>query len=70
MLLVTVVCSDPDCAQEREVAVEDLDALEHQPCECGHGFVVVAVAELDQADDLGAVISLPKRRRPQTRRAA
>ena len=70
MLLVEVVCSDPECAEEREVAVEDLDAIDDTVCDCSHGFVVVAVSELDQAEAPGAVISLPGRRRSQTRRAA
>ena len=72
MLLVKVVCSDPGCAEEREVEVEDLDAIDETVCDCGHGYgyVVVSVSELHHADSPGAVISLPERRRSQTRRAA
>jgi hypothetical protein len=70
MLLVAVVCSDPDCAEEREIAVEDLDAVDATICECGYGLVVVTVSELEAANEPGEVISLPKRRRSQTRRAA
>jgi hypothetical protein len=70
MLLVKVVCSDPECIEEREVAVENLDAIDDTVCDCSHGFVVIAVSELDQADGPGAVISLPEPRRSQTRRAA
>jgi hypothetical protein len=69
MLLVTVVCSDPGCAEEREVVVEDLDALEAIVCDCAHGFVVVAVAERDRGEAPASVIELP-RRRTQARRAA
>ena len=70
MLLVAVICSDPDCAEEREVAVEELNAIDETCCECGYGFVVVAVSELDQADRSGSLISLPGRRPAPSRRAA
>jgi hypothetical protein len=70
MLLVAVVCSDPECAEERELAVEDLDALDATPCECGHGFVVVAVSELDERDRTGSLISLPRPEPAPSRRAA
>jgi hypothetical protein len=70
MLLVTVVCSDPECAEEREVAVEDLDAVDATVCDCGYGFVVVAVSGLDEADRPGSLVSLPKRRPAPSRRAA
>ncbi len=69
MLLVSVVCSDPECAEERELAVPDLDAIDDDVCECGHGFVVIAVSELDQAPG-GSVVELPARRRRSDRRAA
>jgi hypothetical protein len=69
MFLVTVVCSDPDCLEEREVAIEGLDAIESHVCECGHGFVVVAVSELDEAPRGASVVALPRRRR-SNRRAA
>jgi hypothetical protein len=69
MLLVTVVCSDPECAEERELALENLDAIDDTVCDCSHGFVVVAVSELEQ-DRSGSVITLPERRRSQSRRAA
>jgi hypothetical protein len=44
MLLVRIVCSDPACVEEREVDVEGLDELEGYPCECGFGFVVMAIS--------------------------
>jgi hypothetical protein len=43
MFLVTVVCSDPVCIEEREIVVDALDDVDRDICECGHGFVVVAV---------------------------
>jgi hypothetical protein len=70
MLLVTVICSDPDCIEEGEVAVVDLDALDDTVCDCGHGFVFVAVSELDEPARSGSVVSLPDRRTRPTRRAA
>ena len=70
MLLVTVVCSDPECAEERKVAVKDLDATDETVCDCGHGLVVVAVSELDEPARSGSVVSLPDRRTSPTRRAA
>ena len=44
MLLVTIVCSDPNCLEEREIAVDELDAVDAHACECGHGFVLVSVS--------------------------
>jgi hypothetical protein len=70
MLLVTVVCSDPDCIEEREIAVDDVDAVDAHLCECGHGFVVLTVSDLNETTRPGSVISLPDRRRSQTRHAA
>jgi hypothetical protein len=70
MLLLTVVCSDPECAEEREIAVEDLDAIDAKVCDCGHGFVVVTVSELDEPDRSGLLISLPERKPAPGRRAA
>ena len=70
MLLVTVVCSDPECVEEREIAVEDLGAVDATVCDCGHGFVVVSVSELDEPDHEGSLISLPERTPAPSRRAA
>jgi hypothetical protein len=70
MLLVTVVCSDAECAEEREIAVQDLDVVDATVCDCGYGFVVVAVSGLNDADRSGSLISLPKRRPTPSRRAA
>ena len=67
MFLVTIVCSDPECVEEREVAVEDLESVDGYVCECGHGFVLITVSELDQP---GTVVRLPERRPASQRRAA
>lgn len=70
MLLVEVICSDPDCIEEREIAVHDLDELDSEFCECSHGFAVVAVSELDDPARSGSLVSLPERRLTPTRKAA
>jgi len=70
MLLVKVVCSAPECTEEREISVEDLDEIDASVCDCGHGFAVIAISELDRVGRSGSVVSLPERRRAQTRRAA
>jgi hypothetical protein len=44
MFLVTIVCSDPNCLEEREIAVSELDAVDAQACDCGHGFVLMSVS--------------------------
>src|SRR3954463_4246991 len=56
MLLARIVCSDPLCAEELDVSVEELDELDSLICECGFGFVLVDVAELRQ---IGSVIAFP-----------
>jgi hypothetical protein len=67
MFLATIVCSDPGCDEEREVAVRRIDELDGFPCECGHGFVLVAVAELREAG--GELVALAPPAQP-ARRAA
>jgi hypothetical protein len=68
MLLARIVCSDPRCTEDLEVAVEDLDELDDFVCECGHGFVLMEVAELRSAG--GTLHTLPVRERSARRRAA
>jgi hypothetical protein len=70
MLLVKIVCSDSECTEERELAVESLDEVEGYPCECGHGFVLISVSELEDPIGSGRVISLPERHHSSARRAA
>jgi hypothetical protein len=72
MLLARLVCSDPRCHDEREIAVDDLDRLDGLVCECGHGFVLVSVSEL--REPAATVIPIEPRDRgiapPPGRRAA
>jgi len=42
--LATIVCCDPGCPVELEVALEELDELDGFVCNCGYGFVLIAVA--------------------------
>lgn len=49
MLAVTVICSDPDCWEQREVFVESFEQLDEAACDCGYGFVVVRIAEAQLA---------------------
>jgi len=68
MLLARIVCSDPRCTEELEVAVQELDELDGFVCECSHGFVLIEVAELRQPG--GSLVSIPARHRAAGRRAA
>jgi len=44
MWIVEVVCSDPDCAETREVVVESLDEIDRIVCECECSVVILTVA--------------------------
>jgi hypothetical protein len=44
MWIVDVICSDPECAAEHEVIVDELDDVELAVCDCGCCYVVIAVA--------------------------
>ncbi len=45
MFVAHIVCSDPDCWEEREISVSSLEELDGLVCECGHGFVLLSVSE-------------------------
>jgi hypothetical protein len=59
MLLARIVCSDPDCTEEVEVAIEHVRELDGRVCECGFGFVLMQVSEL--AEPGGEVVSIATR---------
>ena len=69
MLLARIICSDAECTEELEVTVENLDELDGYVCECGHGFVLIRVAELREPET-GRVVPLPERRQTARKRAA
>lgn len=60
MLLAKIICSDPDCPQEAEVAIEHVSELDGRVCECGFGFVLTQISEL--AESGGKVVSIATRR--------
>ena len=69
MLLAKIVCSDPDCPEQAEVAIEHVGELEGRVCECGFGFVLMQISELREPG--GEVVSIATRRpEPAERRAA
>ena len=47
MLEVLLLCSDEDCAEERQVHVSSLEELDGLGCECGFGVILVRVAEVE-----------------------
>ena len=44
---VEVVCSDPDCGEEIELWVDDLNEVERVVCECECSVVVLRVADFE-----------------------
>jgi hypothetical protein len=47
MLLVNVICSDEDCAEEIEAVVETMEQVGDIVCECDYSTVLLSVADLD-----------------------
>jgi hypothetical protein len=48
MLLVRMICSGRECLEEIEAVVADLGEVETlAACECGHGWLITAVAEIE-----------------------
>jgi hypothetical protein len=47
MWIVQLVCSDPGCAEERELVVTDLDEADAAVCDCGCCLVLVSVANFE-----------------------
>jgi hypothetical protein len=60
VLLAKIVCSDPGCTEEAEVAIAHVRELEGRVCECGFGFVLTQISEL--AEPGGQVVSIATRR--------
>jgi hypothetical protein len=42
-----MLCSDPQCAEEVEILVEQVDELDRAGCECGYGLVVTAISQIE-----------------------
>jgi hypothetical protein len=47
MWLVQVICTGPDCADEIELIVDDLEEVERAVCACEHGVVVLSVSHFE-----------------------
>jgi hypothetical protein len=47
MWLARIVCSGQSCTQELELVVDELDELDGISCDCGYGFVLLEVAEIE-----------------------
>lgn len=60
MWQVTVHCSG--CAEETEVVVDDLDAVEREACPCGYSYVVLSVANFEPvyAEDGELIVLAPR----------
>ena len=59
MLLAKIICSDPGCEEEHEIAVKRLMQLDGYVCECGYGFVLASVAEVSEPG--GEIVSIAKK---------
>jgi hypothetical protein len=47
MLIARMLCSDPECAEEREIVIAELAELDRVCCECGFGLVVTSISEVE-----------------------
>lgn len=47
MWIINVVCSDPDCAEEQELVVAELDEAEAAVCGCGCCVETLTVANFE-----------------------
>ena len=52
MFIARMLCSDPGCAEEREVVVAELTELDGACCECGFGLVVTSISQVALARPL------------------
>jgi hypothetical protein len=59
MFEVHLACSD--CPEEIELLVGDLAELEGLGCECGYGFVSLAIGEVELEVARGKVIAFTRR---------
>jgi hypothetical protein len=47
MWLAHVICSGADCATELDLMVESLDELDRFNCDCGYGYALLSISELE-----------------------
>ncbi|HEY8865371.1 MAG TPA: hypothetical protein VIM22_00445 [Solirubrobacteraceae bacterium] len=49
MLLVSLICSDPACAEETELWADSLDEVAQAACDCGCTLEILAVSDAQEA---------------------
>jgi hypothetical protein len=47
MWLAHIICSGPTCTSELEVVIDQLDELEQFNCDCGYGFALLDLSEVE-----------------------
>jgi hypothetical protein len=47
MWIAHLLCSGPDCTEEVEVVIDDLDELDRVGCSCGHTFLLLTVSDVE-----------------------
>ena len=47
MWLAHVVCSANDCYEELEIVTDDLAEIDRIGCDCGHGFLLLSISEVE-----------------------
>jgi hypothetical protein len=66
-----LICSDPECAEERTEEAATVAELETLACECGCALEIVAWPDwTDEEIAEAIVVRLRRQRRPPERRAA
>jgi Zn ribbon nucleic-acid-binding protein len=66
MFEIDVTCTGPDCEEEFQVWVEDLDEVEAAVCDsCGHAVVTLRVAAYEP--ELPVLLSRVRERRARSR---
>lgn len=47
MWLAHVICSGAECPEELEVVIDDLSELDRLNCDCGYGFALLSLSEVE-----------------------
>jgi hypothetical protein len=70
MFQVELVCSDPRCAAEVTLLVDELAEVEAVACECGHGLVSVRIEGFEPVHAAGGEVIELRVERPEPLRVA
>jgi hypothetical protein len=70
MFQVELVCSDPRCAAEVTLLVDELAEVEAVACECGHGLVSVRIEGFEPVHPAGGEVIELRVERPEPLRIA